>query len=140
MTATARNPARIIRITPASMGFPLTALADMSVSAGGQVFRILLHFMLPTEHTLKISNQDVPSFESPRDMLFSTWKFKEGSKESAWEIFMTKFKAQHENVRSLLRVETTRQAWNAKLALFWENSRWKVPRSLNSGKKMKSRI
>ena len=133
MTATARNQSHVIRMTPASMGFPLTALSDMGVSAGGHVFRILLHFMLPTEQTLRISNQDVPSFESPRDVLFSTWKFKEGMRQSAWDVFITKFKAQYEDIHSLLKVETTRQAWNAKLALFWDNSRWKVPKSTNSG-------
>ena len=133
MTATARNPSHIIRMTPASMGFPLTALSDTGITAGGHVFRILLHFMLPTEHTLRISNQEVPVFESPRDLLFSTWKFKEGRRDSAWEVFITRFKAQYDGVLQLLKVETSRQAWNAKLAPFWDEGRWKVPKSVNSG-------
>ena len=133
MTATAHNRSHTIRITPASIGFPLTALTDVGIKAGGHVFRILLHFMLPTEQTLRISNNDVPSFQAPRDLLFSTWKFKEGSWKSAWEVFATKFKAQYEDTRALLAVETSRQAWNAKLAAFWERGRWKIPRSITSG-------
>ena len=133
MTGTARNATGIIKITPASLGFPLAALTDTGVTAGGFMYRILLHFMLPTEQTLKISNPDVPAFESPRDIMFSTWKYKEGMKPSAWEVFMTDFTAQYGDIKSMLRVETSRQAWNAKLAPFWSNGRWKIPKSVNSG-------
>ena len=135
MTGTARNPSHTIRINPANMGFPLTALTDMGVSAGGHVFRVILHFMLPTEQTLRISNADVPVFETAKDTLFSTWKFKEGQFSSAWDIFTTRFQAQYSDVEGLLRVETTRQAWNARLAQFWVSGRWKVPKSITSGTK-----
>ena len=138
MTATARNSSQIIRMTPASLGFPLTALTDMGISAGGHVYRILLHFMLPTEHALRVANENVPLFESPRDVLFSTWKFKEAMKMSAWDVFVTRFRAQHEDTQSLLKVETTRQAWNARLASFWKNGRWKIPKSVNSGLGLKN--
>ena len=133
MTATARNSTHTIKVTPASIGFPLTALTDTGISAGGHAFRILLHFMLPTEHTLRIANPEVPAFESPRDLLFSTWKFKEGVRPSAWDVFVIKFKAQYDDTLSLLKVETTRQAWNARISEFWKSGRWKVPKSMNSG-------
>ena len=135
MTATARNATHTIKITPASMGFPLTALTDLGVTAGGHVYRIMMHFMLPTEHTLKISNPNVPNYEASRDLLFSTWRFKEASLPSAWQVVMTKFKAQYDDILPFLRVETNRQAWNAKLARFWRTGRWKVPKSTTSGKK-----
>ena len=91
--------------------------------------------MLPSETTLKISNPDVPTFESSRDMLFSTWRYKEGSKESAWDVFNIKFPAQHKDIESLLKVETSRQAWNARFSRFWNKNRWKLPKSVDSGKK-----
>ena len=134
MAATSRNNSFTIRMTPASLGFPLPALTDTGISAGGHVYMINLHFMLPTEQTLKMSNPDVPTFETPRDMMFSTWKFKEGKKSSAWDVFVLKFAAQYEDAQSLLQVETSRQAWNARLADFWTESRWKIPKSVNSGK------
>ena len=133
MSATARNSSFLIKMTPASLGFPISALTDTGVSAGGHAFRIILHFMLPTEQTLKISNQQVPAYEAPRDLLFSTWKFKEGVFSSAWDVFITKFGAQYKDIKAMLRVETSRQAWNAKLATFWTEGRWKLPKSVNSG-------
>ena len=83
-----------ITLNPDLVGFSRTALVDTTVNIGQEkLTETNVHFLLPDEEVLRLSNPNVPNFEGVRVEAFSPWRFREGQFASG-ELFSGKTKLQ----------------------------------------------
>ena len=76
-----RGPAsQKVTLPPERVGFPSSALAPTEIFVGEQSALVNVHFLLPEEAFLRLTNPDVPVFDEQRGGQFSPYQYKAGSR------------------------------------------------------------
>ena len=81
MSTRSRLGPRVI-LPPNMIGFPITAMLETKIALGDSfVFSATIHFLLPEEDVLRLTNPRVPQFQGSRNP-FSLWQYKSFSLNS----------------------------------------------------------
>ena len=83
LTATRNDLGPRITLNPSLVGFPRSGLVDTEIWVNQKkLTESNVHFLLPDEEILRMTNPRIPVFEGARVEAFSPWRFKEGRSAS----------------------------------------------------------
>ena len=89
LLATRGPPTTKVTFTPGTVGFPSSGLVDSKILIPGRLqggadtlMDANVHFHLPEEAVLRLTNTDVPVYDQQRGGKFSPWKYRLGTRAS----------------------------------------------------------
>lgn len=132
LLATRGTAGQKVTLAPNMLGFPTLALTESEIKVGASVFFANVHFMLPEEAVLRLTNPEVPVYDERRGGSFSPYQYKSGTRASALEMARQDFPGARDT-GDIIATEIARHEFvSTRFVPFWLNARQRIPRSVDS--------